>query len=157
MDRRYRAQMKITRGALWLLVAEAGLSLTYLLLGEESRALMADWLVASSDSVWRQGKVWTLVDDATNDPVTCAEVVAGSVEVISTPVGGGGTGLSDIFDCTDAEGVTDKLPLDSYTVVVEVLEEGTELSLGTSEPRTENLDYGNELIDLGNFEFAFAM
>jgi membrane associated rhomboid family serine protease len=61
MDRRYRAQMQITRGAMWLLFAEGGLSLTYLLLGEESRALMADWLVASTDSVWREGKIWTLV------------------------------------------------------------------------------------------------
>jgi hypothetical protein len=98
---------------------------------------------------------WTLVDDATNDPLTCGDVAAGSVEVISTPVGGGGTGLSDIFDCVDLEGVTAKLPLDTYTVVVEVLEEGTELSLGTSNPREETLDFGNELIDLGNFEFAF--
>ncbi len=61
MRQRYRAQMQITKGALWLLFAEGGLSLTYLLLGADSRALMADWLVATSDSVWHQGKIWTLV------------------------------------------------------------------------------------------------
>ena len=99
---------------------------------------------------------WALLDDATNAALTCAEVVAGGVEVISTPVGGGGTGLSDIFDCTAGEGVTDKLPIDTYTVVIELLESGTDLSLGTSIPREESIDYGNHLVDLGNFDFAFA-
>ncbi len=98
---------------------------------------------------------WTLVDDGTDAEITCAEAGSGGVEVISTPVGGGGTGLSDIWNCTDFEGITAKLPIDTYTVVVEVLETGTDLSLGTSVPRTESIDYGNHLIDLGNFEFAF--
>ena len=61
MPRRRFAQMKITRGALWLLIAEAVVSLVFLLLQEDSQLLMADWLVASADSVWRQGKIWTLV------------------------------------------------------------------------------------------------
>ena len=100
---------------------------------------------------------WNLVDDADDSALTCAEAVAGGVEVISTPVGGGGTGLSDIFDCTDGEGVTAKLPIDTYTVVIELLEEVTDLSLGTSVPRTESIDYGNHLIDLGNFEFGVDM
>ena len=61
MPRRRFAQMKITRGALWLLIAEGVVSLVFLLLKEESQLLMADWFVASADSVWHQGKVWTLV------------------------------------------------------------------------------------------------
>lgn len=54
------SQMRITRGAMWLLFAEGGLSLVWLLLGTEARAEMAAWLVASDVSVWTEGKVWTL-------------------------------------------------------------------------------------------------
>lgn len=39
---------------------ELGVSLTWLLLDGENRALMSEWLVATSDSVWSDGKVWTL-------------------------------------------------------------------------------------------------
>ena len=55
------SQMRITRGALWLLVAELGVSLVWLLLGTEARAEMAQWLIASDVSVWTEGKIWTLV------------------------------------------------------------------------------------------------
>lgn len=53
--------MRITRGAMWLLFAELGVSLVWLLLSAEPRAEMARWLVATDVSVWTDGKVWTLV------------------------------------------------------------------------------------------------
>lgn len=97
---------------------------------------------------------WTLVDDATNDPVTCTEVgAAGGVDVLATIVDTT-TAFDDIFDCEDGEGVTAKVDVADYTVVVNVLNANEE-ALGTSNPRTVSIDYGNELEDLGNFEFAF--
>lgn len=53
--------MRITRGAMYLLFAEVGLSLVYLVSNQEARATMASWLLASSEQVWHQLKVWTLV------------------------------------------------------------------------------------------------
>jgi hypothetical protein len=97
---------------------------------------------------------WSLVDDASGVPLSCSDVSAGSVVVTTTPVGGGAS-RNHVFDCEAGEGITDQLPLDTYTVVVEVLEEGTELALGTSVPRDETLDSGSGTLDLGNFEFNF--
>lgn len=54
-------QMRITRGAMYLLFAEVGLSLVYLMSGAEARAQLGSWLVASADQVWRELKIWTLL------------------------------------------------------------------------------------------------
>ncbi len=97
---------------------------------------------------------WNVLDAYDDSEITCDTAGAGGVEVVSTPVSNSGTFLSDIWDCTDFEGVTSKLPLDTYTVVVSLLEQGTDYSLGDSNPTTETLEWGNELIDLGNFDFA---
>lgn len=53
--------MRITRGAMYLLFAEVGLSLVYLLSSVEARATLASWLQASTDQVWHGLKIWTLV------------------------------------------------------------------------------------------------
>jgi len=55
------SQMRITPGALWLLFAEGGLSLVYMMLDDESRGLIVQWLAATTHNVWGQGKIWTLV------------------------------------------------------------------------------------------------
>ena len=55
------SQLRITRRAMWLLFAEVGLSLVWMLLDLETRTEMARWLLATSDGVWREGKVWTLL------------------------------------------------------------------------------------------------
>ncbi|HWN65993.1 MAG TPA: rhomboid family intramembrane serine protease [Haliangium sp.] len=57
-------QMRITRGAMYLLFAEVGLSLVYLLSNVEARGHLASWLVASADQVWRDLKIWTLLTSA---------------------------------------------------------------------------------------------
>lgn len=59
--RRLFQNVRITRGALYLLFVELGLSLVYLVSTAEVQASMATWLVASTDSVWGQYKLWTLV------------------------------------------------------------------------------------------------
>lgn len=57
-------EMRITRGAMYLLFAEVGLSMVYLLSNQEARHHLASWFVASSDQVWRDLKIWTLLTSA---------------------------------------------------------------------------------------------
>ena len=52
---------KIPRGALYLMAAEVGLSLVYLMLEDAQRLDMLTYLAATSHSVWTEFKVWTLV------------------------------------------------------------------------------------------------
>lgn len=62
--RRHRfhlASTGITRGALYLLFLEVGLSLVFLLSEGPARVTLVDWLSASSVQVWRDFKFWTLV------------------------------------------------------------------------------------------------
>jgi membrane associated rhomboid family serine protease len=55
------SQFRITRGALILLFLQLGLSATWLLSDDPTRETLIEWLGASTDSVWRHYKVWTLV------------------------------------------------------------------------------------------------
>jgi membrane associated rhomboid family serine protease len=55
------AGARITRGALYLLFAEAGLTLVYVFLNAAGRDWFHRHIAASSISVWRDGKIWTLV------------------------------------------------------------------------------------------------
>lgn len=53
-------QLRITRVALILLFILVGVSLIFGMSEEAGKARMAEWLVPTGDSVWREGKVWTL-------------------------------------------------------------------------------------------------
>ena len=66
------SQLRITRGAMWLLFVELGVSLVYMLLDKETRFEMAQWMVATSTGVWTEGKVWTLV----TSPLLQPEIIA---------------------------------------------------------------------------------
>lgn len=57
-------QRNITKGAFYLLIVEAGLSLVYLLSNLEIRFEMMRWLTANSYQVWHEFKLWTLVTSA---------------------------------------------------------------------------------------------
>lgn len=59
--RQFFAGARITRGALYLLFIEVGLSLVYLMSKADVRAGIANWLVASPQTVWVDFKIWTLV------------------------------------------------------------------------------------------------
>ena len=63
---------RITRGALYLLFIEVGLSLVYLMSEESVRTQIEQWLTASSTQVWHEFKLWTLV----TSPVLQVEPVA---------------------------------------------------------------------------------
>ncbi len=97
---------------------------------------------------------WSLVDTGGSE-LSCAEAGAGGVSVLSTLVGPAGSGFDDVFDCEAREGVTSPLPLGDYEVVTSVLETGSDAVLGQSQTRAAALDFGNQLNDLGNFEFVF--
>ena len=55
------SQLKITRGALIVAGLQVGLSLVWLLSGPSAREAMLEWLAATPESVFHQGRVWTLV------------------------------------------------------------------------------------------------
>jgi len=67
-DRFSSSQLRITRGALILLFIQVGLSVVWLLSARDDRDLLSRWLAATTDSVWREGKVWTLVTGAILEP-----------------------------------------------------------------------------------------
>ncbi|RMH39011.1 MAG: rhomboid family intramembrane serine protease [Deltaproteobacteria bacterium] len=52
---------RITPGAMWLLVAEVGLSLVFALLGPAGRLWFSRNLIATDATVWSEFKLWTLV------------------------------------------------------------------------------------------------
>lgn len=55
-----QATQRITRGAMIIAFVSVGVSLVWLLADKESRGLIAEWMVATPSSVWREGKVWSL-------------------------------------------------------------------------------------------------
>jgi membrane associated rhomboid family serine protease len=58
----------ITKGALYLLIITSAASLLFLLAGREAQVALAQWLVASTDGIWRQGKIWQLVTGPLIEP-----------------------------------------------------------------------------------------
>jgi membrane associated rhomboid family serine protease len=56
-----KSQFRITKVAMVLLFALVGLSLVFAMSTEAAQARMATWLVPTPSSVWREGKVWTLI------------------------------------------------------------------------------------------------
>jgi membrane associated rhomboid family serine protease len=56
--------MGITRGALIVAGLELGLSLIWLVSDHATRALLAEWLVATPENVFEHGRVWTLATGA---------------------------------------------------------------------------------------------
>ena len=98
------------------------------------------------------GLTWSLVD-AGGAALTCAEVFSGGVDIIATNASTS-EALVDVFNCEDGAGVTSPVPVASYTIVVDVLDK-SDAALGTSVPRDEDIEFGNQLVDLGNFDFTF--
>jgi membrane associated rhomboid family serine protease len=58
------AGARITRGALYLLIAEVGVSLVFLMSEDPAKSWMEQWLTANADQVWHDFKVWTLITTA---------------------------------------------------------------------------------------------
>ena len=98
------------------------------------------------------GLTWSLLDTG-GAPLTCAEVFSGGVDIVATSASTS-EAVVDVFNCEDGAAVTPEYPIDTYTIVVDVLDENN-AALGSSVAREESITFGNELVDLGNFDFTF--
>lgn len=98
------------------------------------------------------GLTWSLLDGG-GAALTCADVFSGGVDIVATSASTS-EALVDVFNCEDGTGVSAKYPIDTYTIVVDVLDEN-DAALGSSVAREESITFGNELVDLGNFDFTF--
>ena len=61
-------QAKITRGALYLLIATAVLSCAFLFAEGTAKEAMTEWLLATPQSVWSELKLWQLVTSPLVEP-----------------------------------------------------------------------------------------
>lgn len=93
------------------------------------------------------GLTWTLVG---------GDCIAGDgVSVLTTPVNGQGSFFDEIFNCVDGAATTTyNIPVDDLTVSVSLID-ANDTVRGQSQPRSTSIEYGNHLVDLGNFEFDF--
>ena len=98
------------------------------------------------------GLTWSLLDGGGN-ALTCAEVFSGGVDIVATSASTS-EAIVDVFNCEDGSAVSAEYPIDTYTIVVDVLDEN-DAALGSSVARDESITFGNELVDLGNFDFTF--
>lgn len=97
---------------------------------------------------------WNLTD-AAGAPLTCAAAGSGGMRIGAT--------LADttqaefnIYDCDAGEGVTNPLGVGLYTFVVDVMDLN-DASIQSSAAEEATISFGNELVDLGNFEFMFSL
>ncbi len=58
----------ISRGALYLLFATAGVSLVFLISGADAQAKLASWLIATDESIWTDYKLWQLFTSPLLEP-----------------------------------------------------------------------------------------
>ena len=95
---------------------------------------------------------WTMISPRGRTYLACAEVGAERVSVLATNADTG-EGYDFLFACDSGAGFTGKLPLGEYTVVVALLGADDEV-LASASPLAARVAWGNELVDLGNFEFG---
>jgi hypothetical protein len=93
------------------------------------------------------GLSWAIEDGGVASD--CTSVGSGGVEIAST-FSGTTDAVTDIFNCTDANNISDVLPIGQYEVSISLLDQSTPpLALDVIDSTTENITYGNELVDLG--------
>lgn len=97
------------------------------------------------------GFTWSLVDGGV--ATTCADVFADTVQIEATLVNSTAAIRVGKFDCAAGTAITDPLALGSYEIFLDILQDPD--LLGSSMQRTEALEWGNQLKDIGNFEFTF--
>ena len=109
-------------------------------------------------------------DTPCNDDAQCTDFTGGFCDLDAGVCRGASTGIdiaativgttnlnATTFNCEDGEGVTQPFPLAEYDIVFSVLREDStgDGSFLDTDPITDTLDTGNEVVDLGNVEFAF--
>lgn len=91
---------------------------------------------------------WVLRGAVTNNALTCAQANAASADLTAT-LDGTMTAYTDIFDCTDGQGITAVIPAGTYTVSIAALDAGNQ-SVGTAPELTSRVIQGpNKITDLG--------
>jgi hypothetical protein len=96
---------------------------------------------------------WSITDDFGPD-AECDDVAADGVSVLSTLVGPN-TAIDDIFDCFRFEATTPQMLLGNYVVSVSLLDGNRSLNR-INVADAYSLDYGNQVEDLGHFEFELT-
>lgn len=93
---------------------------------------------------------WTLIGATTANPLMCSDVPnQNGAEIIST-VTGGSAASSDIFNCTDGQGITSVLPAGSYTCAFDIINNSNQ-SLGNGAPKANQIIVApNKITDLGS-------
>ena len=103
---------------------------------------------------------WRLTEDSVDeDPLTCAQVGADEVFIVSTLANSGGTFFDDDFACpagdTQGDVITASLPLGDYEIDIAVLDDqGVPLNEAPV-IKNNSIDSHAALVDLGIFEFFF--
>lgn len=96
---------------------------------------------------------WT-IEDELGPGAACADVAADGVSVLSTLVGPN-TAIDDVFDCSAMSAITPQMLLGEYVVSVSLLDGEQSLNqVSTADPVT--LQFGNEVVDLGIFDFVLT-
>lgn len=72
-------QFRITPVALILLFLLVGVSLVYGLSGETAQLRMLEWVVPTGDTVWREGRVWTLLTGPFLQPKMLSLLIEGAM------------------------------------------------------------------------------
>ncbi|HTE50637.1 MAG TPA: hypothetical protein VK698_07200 [Kofleriaceae bacterium] len=93
---------------------------------------------------------WTI--DGEDPAVACDELASAGVGVLSTLVGTADA-TDDTFDCDAGQGLSTEVPIGDYTVEVSLLDQD-ELAIDSFEPTTEAIDFGDQLNDLGDYDFS---
>jgi hypothetical protein len=96
---------------------------------------------------------WNLTDGG-GAPLSCTDAGSGGVRIGAT-LADTTSAEFNIYDCEAGEGVTNPLPVGLHTVVVDVMDTN-DASIQSSEAEEATIDFGNHLVDLGNFEFQFV-
>ena len=94
---------------------------------------------------------WTLTQGGI--PTSCAaNPNIDGVEAISTEVGNANNAVSDIFQCSDHNGVTAGLPAGNYTISVDAFHGSatTGTALGTADPISNSIQTQNKVTNLGS-------
>jgi hypothetical protein len=95
---------------------------------------------------------WTLSD--AGGQLSCADEEIGAVSVLATLIDDSSFN-DDIFRCEDGSAITGKQFIGDYTVVVSILDELDDSVVQDADPIDTSIDFGNEINDLGVFNFLF--
>ena len=94
---------------------------------------------------------WSIADGGGN-ALSCDDAFAGGVDIVTT-AGSTSELLVDVFDCDAGTGISSEYAIDTYTIVVDLLD-SNDAAIDSSVAIEEAITFGNEVVDLGNFDFT---